>query len=493
MKNYTFIKNESRSSKGFHCLQLSTPENVFVSMKFIFCFCCLLLLSRLPVFAQVPPSLPPSEINIPLSIDLRAVAAVAEKNVSTVFTSPNYPNDWIESDCSTRYKYQFRRSPFTMQMTGNRLDLRFTGLYKITGSTRACVNGTILSPWTPPCRCGFDEGERRVNISFSSFFTLQRNYLLQTKIVRNEPQAIDKCEVCFWGQNVTSSVLKGLKSELDLSKKNMEVSFGNINLKPYMQRAWNVLNDVYSIPNVGYFSLHPKNLRMENISGKNNLLNINIGISANPVISFTKPSTTFSAIPDLSASSGKQGFSIFLEAALQYDSLTTVLNNALTKKRFEISEGLIKKHIIVENTKISGKPNGDMLIQVDFSGSFNGTAYFSGTPVYDPNSQTVFVKNLDYDLQTRNLLLNTAKWLFNNRIKNEMSKYTRFSLADYYGTAAKAIDSWLNKEWVKGVQSSGAVKDLKLLSVQALPDHLLITTNCSGNLNLLISQIDLNL
>jgi hypothetical protein len=185
---------------------------------------CLLLL---PVFTRAQTtasnlridSLPESQIDIPIQINLRPIYALAERNVDTVFTSPHYPNDWVQSDCATRYKYHFRRSPLSMSMTGNQLNLGFMGYYQITGSTRACVSGAVLSPWTPSCTCGFDEPERRVTIGFSTVFKLQPNYVLNTRITRSEPKALDKCEVCFWGQDVTTAVLSGLKAELDASKK----------------------------------------------------------------------------------------------------------------------------------------------------------------------------------------------------------------------------------------------------------------------------------
>src|ERR1700750_2029051 len=100
-----------------------------------------------------------------------------------------------------------------------------------------------------------------------------------------------------------------------------------------MQRAWNMMNDVYAIPHVGYFTLHPKKLRMENINARNDLLNINIGISATPVVSFAKPDVVLSPVPDLSTANNAGGFNIYLEAALQYDSLGQVMNGYLTGKR----------------------------------------------------------------------------------------------------------------------------------------------------------------
>src|ERR1700730_13282553 len=121
-------------------------------------------------------SLPNSEINIPIQVSLKPVYAMAEKSVDTVFTSPHYPDEWVQDGCDIRYKYIFRRGPLQMKALGTSLVLGFTGYYKIIGSTRVCVNGTVISPWTPACKCGFSEPERRVNVSFTNSLAVLPDY-----------------------------------------------------------------------------------------------------------------------------------------------------------------------------------------------------------------------------------------------------------------------------------------------------------------------------
>src|ERR1043166_9737433 len=72
-------------------------------------------------------SLPESEINIPIEINLRPVYSFAEKTVDTVFTSPNWPDGWVQDACDTRYKYSFRRGPLQLRPAGAALILGFTG------------------------------------------------------------------------------------------------------------------------------------------------------------------------------------------------------------------------------------------------------------------------------------------------------------------------------------------------------------------------------
>jgi hypothetical protein len=349
----------------------------------------------------------------------------------------------------------------------------------------------VLSPWSPGCRCGFAEGERKVDIGFTSNFALTKNHFLQTKITRNEPVARDKCEVCFWGQDVTQDILAGLKTELDASRKAMQDSFGNINLRPYMQRAWNLLNEAYTIPGIGYFSLHPKQIRMNNINAQADLLSINIGITASPAITFEKPAVASSPVPDLSAAPGPGGFSVYLDAVLKYDSLSRVANGYMAGKRFDLSDGLFAKHIIVKQVTIAANAERRMLIKLDFTGSFNGTAFFTGNPVYNHATKTIEVQDLDYDLETKNVLLKTARWLFSGKIEQELKKNTSINLTTYFEQAQKSLETYLNKEWAKGIRGVGSVKELNVVSVESLPQHILIKTACAGSLSVRVTEIDL--
>ena len=436
-------------------------------------------------------SLPESQIDIPIQINLKPIFAMADKSVAAVFTSPNYPDGWVQADCATRFKYHFRRSPLRMNLKGLVMNLGFTGYYKIVGSTRLCNGSTVLSPWSPGCKCGFDEPERQVDIGFISSFQLTPDYHLQTRITRTEPVAKDKCEVCFWGQDVTKEVINGLRTELDASRKAMQDSFGNVDIRPYIQQAWNMLNQTYTVPGIGYFSLNPKRLRMQNINGQNDLLNINIGITASPAVTFEKKNVVVTPVPALSTTAAPGGFAVYLDAALQYDSLSRVVNGYMAGKRFDVSEGLFKKHITVKQVTVAASPEGRMLIKVDFEGSFNGTAFFTGNPVYNPANKTIEVQDLDYDLQTKNVLLKTAKWLFAGKIEAELKKNTTIDLTSYFDSAQKSLNTYLNKEWTKGIRGSGNIKELRVVSVKPLPQHILIKTACSGNLSVKVSEINL--
>jgi Domain of unknown function (DUF4403) len=438
-------------------------------------------------------SLPDSEINIPVQVNLRPLYAMAERYVDTLFASPGYPDGWVQEACDTRYKYIFRRGPLLMKASGTSLNLGFTGYYKIIGSTRVCVAGAAISPWTPPCRCGFDEPERRVNVSFSNSLSILPDYKLKLLIKRNEPQALDKCEVCFWGQNITKQVLNGLKTELDAAKTELEKNYATVDLKPQFQQLWNQLSKLYNVYDLGWLQINPRRMRINNLYAKDDSLYVYLGLSARPAISFEKPGEKNLPIPNMGSFSRMQGFSIFLDAMLNYDSLSNILNRHLANKEFDFNKGPVKKKFIIKSCKLSGAGNEKLIIKVNFSGTDDGTIYLTGKPVYDKELQVLELKEIDFDIKSKNALLKTAEWLFSRRIVNEISHNIRFDLKAYIDSAKLNINRQLNHEWLKGISSQGTISDIRLIGIYPLGQALVIRSNCSGNLSVKVESIDFSL
>lgn len=471
----------------------------FAAIIIIFFASCLgskKIISERPSLGQTNfnlDSLPVSEINIPIQISLHSVYAMAEKNVDTLFTSPGYPDGWVQDGCGSRYKYIFRRSPLQMKAVGTSMNLGFTGYYKIMGSTRVCVAGTAISPWTPPCRCGFDEPERRVNVSFANSMSIQPDYKVKLAVKRNEPQPLDKCEVCFWGQDITKQVMNGLKTELDAAKAALDKNYGTVDLKPRFQQVWNELNKVYGIYGMGWLQINPQRLRINNLFAKGDSLYVYLGLSAKPVISFEKPREMLTLVPNISDFSQRQGFSVFMDAVLNYDSLSRIMNQQLVNKEFDLNKGPVKKKFIIKDCKLMGEGNERLIIKVNFSGTNDGTFYLTGKPVYDKNTRILEVRDIDFDIKSKNALLKTAEWLFSRRIINEISKYTKYDLTSFIDTAKAGINQQLNHEWIKGIRSYGEIDDISLTAIYPFTQHLVIRSNCTGTLSVRVESVDFSL
>jgi hypothetical protein len=288
-------------------------------------------------------------------------------------------------------------------------------------------------------------------------------------------------------------VMKGLKSELDLAKADIEKNYAVTDIRPKVQMLWNELNKVYSLPQLGYLKLNPQRLHINNLFAQGDSLNIFLGLSARPALSFEKPAEVLTPVPVMQPLLMQNGFSVFLDAVLNYDSLNAILNANISGRQFELDKGPLKKKFIIRQCSLIGAGNEKMIVKVIFGGDEDGTAYFTGKPVYDEQTKMFEVQSMDFDIKTKNALLKAADWLFNRKIINELSRYTRFDLSQYIDTAKQLMNAQLNKEWMPGLRSEGVVTDLKLTGFYPLQQHLIIRSNCSGYLSMKVQSIPFSL
>jgi hypothetical protein len=177
---------------------------------------------------------------------------------------------------------------------------------------------------------------------------------------------MDKCSVCFWGQDVTTDVMNGLKEELDCARTIWKKILGLYDLRPKFQQVWDQLNKVYSLYDLGWLQINPSKIRVNNLFARNDSLTIYIGLAAKPLISFEKPQEHLTVVPNISDFSNRAGFNIFLDAVLNYDSLSNIVTSQLKDKRFDLTSS---KYIIVKDCMLYGMDNENLVIKVSFEGS----------------------------------------------------------------------------------------------------------------------------
>ena len=438
-------------------------------------------------------SLPVSEIDIPLQINLKPFYDIADKNVQKIYASEGWPHEFIVDNCDTKYMYRFKRGPLRIAANGNTISFNFTGSYIIAGSQRVCTgtgsDRVAITPWSPTCTCGLNEAEPRVDIGYKASLQLKPDYNIAARLQPFEPKPLDKCTVCFWKHDITPVVMKQLKEQLKDAGKEIEDSLNGINLRPQFQQLWNILNTGIRMYDMGYLKINPEKIRISTLRARNDSLNISVGISARPLISLAKSADYKTVIPDISDFSQRSGFSIFIDAIMDYDSLSLLLTRALNGKRINMDKA--GKYIIIDKCGIYGADNERLIIKIQFTGSETGIMYLTGKPVFDKEKNNIVVKQIDFDVKTRDLLIKTARWLFNRRIINELNKYASFDIQGYTDTVLSKVNTAMNREWQKGISSSGKVNSLQVINIYPFKNSFILRCNAKGQLSIRIDQVAL--
>lgn len=203
-------------------------------------------------------------------------------------------------------------------------------------------------------------------------------------------------------------------------------------------------------------------------------MDIKLRLTAAPALQFNKPEGP--------ASTGSNdGFYLQATTSLPYTLMNKVFKAAVVGKRFDLSEGLISTHIIIEKGMVEADSAGNLLIQAHFGGSFYGSIYIKGRPQYDATLRAIRLAELNYDIQSSSLLLRLGKSLLANKIGDELIKRSVFQLQPYFDKARAMINSSLEKQWSPAVKSTGKVQDIIVQSVSAEKEMLVLELACTGN------------
>ena len=262
--------------------------------------------------------------------------------------------------------------------------------------------------------------------------------------------------------------MNGLKTELDSAKSALDKNYGTVDLKPKFQQVWDQLNKAYNIYGMGWLQMNPQRLRINNLFAKMIRCIFILGFPPNRLSVLKNRLSTLPLYLLSVTFSRRQGFSVYIDAVLNYDSLSTIMNRQLANKEFDFKKGPVKKKFIIQDCKLVGEGNEKLIIRVNFGGTNEGTVYLTGKPVYNKEKRIMEIKDIDFDIKSKNALLKSAEWLFSKRITNEISKYTKFDLTSFIDTAKATINQQLNREWIKGIRSYGNMEEIKLVGIYPL-------------------------
>lgn len=421
-----------------------------------------------------------SEIDIPIRMDLRPIFQYANQFIDTLYTSPNYPNDWVMDGCSVRYQYRFVRGPMQFKAVNNVLYVSFSGYYGVRGSTRVCT-GIGNSPWTPACSCGFgSEKPRRIDAGFVMQLKVLPDYRIGIVVNSINPTAVDKCEVCFFGKDITTTVANQLKAELDASINGFKKQMEQFSLKPYLNIAWDSLQAPYALPGFGYLSVQPSALRISQLQLVRDSLFVSIGLSARPELKAV-PDLNKKQLPNLTDFKQRSGFRLFIAQILLYDSLSTLMNGNLAGKEFTVGKGLFRKTVRIDSVHMQGG-GSKMFLKVYVSKAAKGIFFLEGIPKWDMLKQELYLDSLDYQIESKQWLVKSATYLMDGTITHKLKEYSRFNFTAKMTEMTTAIAQQMNRVVYPGIQSKGYVNRFVIEKIEAAANGLFIQGAAEGKL-----------
>ncbi|MFN8345785.1 MAG: DUF4403 family protein [Spirosomataceae bacterium] len=342
---------------------------------------------------------------------------------------------------------------------------------------------------------GAQATEFQVNLKFMTRFGVDPDWKIRTQTVSAGFDWVTKPSIRVAGIDIPITGLISRKISENLEKFSKAIDENvreNFVVKPYVLQAWNLIREprLLSEQYRTWLVITPTDLLMTPFRIENGKISATLGIRGftqtltgeKPMI---KPAVT---VPDLIVTTDiPHGFQIGLIGVVPYEEATKFAAAQFVGKTFEFKNGNYK--IEVTGIDIYGQ-NDKLVIKAGLKGSINGVIYLKGIPHYDPKTRMLSLKNVDYDLNTRSVLVQTANWLLQGRFVKQIEEEFVFPVGEQMDEAQKAIRQQLtNRKVAKGIDFGGRLDAFDPDQVYLTPTSLVALIVAKGRIEIKIDGL----
>lgn len=98
-----------------------------------------------------------------------------------------------------------------------------------------------------------------------------------------------------------------------------------------------------------------------------------------------------------------------------YADMNQILAQTLNRQKLDLAGGRVK----IRKATIYGGGRS-LILKADVGGTVNGTLYFRGQPAYDTLDNTLRIKDMDFDVVTKERFFATADWLLHDNLRDTL-------------------------------------------------------------------------
>ena len=319
----------------------------------------------------------------------------------------------------------------------------------------------------------YEDTQFDIDINFLTKLTIDERWRISSTTTPNGYKWISepKVKLGFFEIPITTIIEKIIDRELPNVTQSVDIEVGKINLKPAVETAWKAVQEPFLINEAyqAWLKVTPQEVMMTPLGTKGRNVRISLGMKATTETFLgAKPTAAVMAVvPPLKlADRLEDKFEVGMITQIPYEQARKLAMEQTGGKTYEFKEGKYK--ITVTDIQLYGQGE-DLVVATTLTGSLNGKVFLKGKPYFDQATSTIKMKDLDYDLDTKNKLAKTADWLAHGRFLKMMEPHFSISIASQLEEGKKMIQQNLAGNKInKSINLNGQLTNLS-------PDGIYIT------------------
>ncbi len=276
----------------------------------------------------------------------------------------------------------------------------------------------------------------------------------------------------------------------------------HLDMKKYVTDAWLLLQEPVKLDEGmnAWLSVVPQEVRMAPLQAKNGNLNTRLAITSYITVSTDgkpqlKPNRN---LPKLIVDKRlADDIQVGLTTIIPYAYTSKLLQEQVANQTYKFDGG--KSQLTVKHAAIT--PGGEQLVlmlDVDgktkaglFTKKIVGKVYLRGTPYYDATTASIKVRNVDYDLETKDRLLSTANWLAKNKFVDMIQQQVNFPVQQQLNDTKKLLQTSLDKQGRvhESLLLRGTIHDITPQDIFLTPEGIKAVVNAKGTLTATVDKL----
>lgn len=332
------------------------------------------------------------------------------------------------------------------------------------------------------------ETKGEIKLKFKTRFRVNNDWTIHTETSPAGYEWTKKPTLKIAGLTIPVSAVADvlLKFNLDnYSKQVDETLASGFNFRKYAEKGWQMLFEPFRIPG-GYnawLSMAPSSIALLPVKATNGKLRFGAVVTSDIECLIDKKPllAKIPQLPDLKPlEMPGDTFRINLLTDIPYQTIERLTMEEVRDSAFTFGN----KQLVFESFRIYGT-EGRMAIETTVKGSVKGIMYLTGIPYFNANDTTLRVKNLKFDLKTRNLWMKSANWLFNGKIERSLTEAIAIPFNSDIREIEQLLSSYLNHQRLGyGFELKGKLSKVTVSDLMLTPESVKTNLVFSGKLSL---------
>ncbi|MEM9981300.1 MAG: DUF4403 family protein, partial [Bacteroidota bacterium] len=287
-----------------------------------------------------------------------------------------------------------------------------------------------------------------LNLQFATRFSVTKDWRVIAKTSPNGFKWTKKPKISLGGFDIPLDDILGDvidKQQASLSKI-LDKEIGKyLEIRSYAEEAWASAYTLFELSEEykTWLAIEPVDIAMTPIKSNKKYIETQIGITTyTETFIGEKPATKKPAdLPSLRLRKTlPDDFVVNLTASVSHQYATEMLRKTFVGESYSFKEG--KYNITLTDLEIFGS-NEQLAVKVGMTGSLNGIVYLRGQPYFDKESQMVGLREVDFDLKTKNVLAKAAGWLMHQKFNKTIQENFQIPIKAEIDEASKQINQYL--------------------------------------------------